>query len=199
MKRTKLILLMALALMGGASVNTVHAQNTNGAANREARKAERVEKRVERMVKALELKEENKEAFSATYRAYLTEMEAVGAPEAAPAEKTDKGGGKKKQELTEAEATQQVQDLFRKQEQRIERLQKQLEVQKKYYPEFAKVLTPVQILKVYSVQRAENGNGAPGHRAPGAGGQNRGGNRAPRGGGFGGGFDGPGAGFGGMD
>lgn len=197
MTMKKSIFLCAVALLAGAGMNTVNAQNAKSGADREARRAEMLEKRVERMAKVLELKDAEKEAFATTYRAYLAEM-ASGAPTEEPKEeKAAAADSKKKKTMTDAEATQKIQDNFQRQAQRIERLQKQLEVQKKYYAEFSKTLTPTQLVKIFTMQRAD------GERSNNAGARNNGARRAPnggpRGGGFGGGFDGPGGGFGGMD
>ena len=79
----------------------------------------------------------------------------------------------------------------------VHTMQKRLDIQKKYSAEFAKVLTPQQVLKVLTPQRGQGGRGQ-GQRGDGERrGNFEGGPRGGFGGGPRGGFGGPGGGFGG--
>ena len=99
-----------------------------------------------------------------------------------------------KKELSDDEANAKILEQFTRQEEQIATMQKRLEIQKKYREEFAKVLTPQQVLKVLTPRRNNNqreqqrGQGD-GQRQDGWQGGNRGGFGGPRGG-FGGGFGG---------
>lgn len=181
----KVLFLAAWALVWGAGLSTAGAQNADGKADREARRAVMQQRRTERLMKVLELKDSEKEAFLTTYRAYQKELES-GMPALAPQKPLrQEDANRKEQKLTDEEATRSLQTHFERQAQRIERMKHQLEVQKKYYAEFAKTLTPAQMLKIFTPQ----GENAPRHVAGG----NRNGGRQPfggghRAGGFGGGF-----------
>ena len=99
--------------------------------------------------------------------------------------------GDDKKELTDDEANARIQEQFTRQEEQIATLQKRLEIQKKYSAEFAKVLTPQQVLKVLTPQR----NNQRGQQRGQENGQRQGGWQGGGRGGFGGGFGGPGGGF----
>ena len=58
-------------------------------------------------------------------------------------------------ELTDEEATKRVDAFFAQQEEMIVQMQKRLEVQKQYRAEFAKILTPQQLAKVFSRSNGE--------------------------------------------
>jgi Spy/CpxP family protein refolding chaperone len=100
--------------------------------------------------------------------------------------------------LSDEEATAKIDENFARQEQQIATMQKRLDVQKKYREEFAKVLTPQQVLRVLTPQRGQ-GNREQMQRRNGDGERRGGFEGGPRGG-FGGGqrgggFGGPGGGF----
>lgn len=188
----KAVILGVMAFMAWTSADKMYAQNAGNNGDRAAHRAEMLEKRVERMAKMLELKDDAKEAFTKNYRAYLQEMETGMTAETTPGDRKAEAGGKKEKALTDAEATLEIQKQFDRQAQRIERMQRQLEVQKKYYAEFAKTLSPKQLMKIFRQQRPDGNRNAAGGRGNNAGRMHNGG---PRGGGFGG----PDGGFGNMD
>jgi hypothetical protein len=69
-----------------------------------------------------------------------------------------------KKELTDAEAKEKVENYFKGQENQIKLMQTRLQIQRKYYAEFAKTLTPQQLAKVFEDQpmRQMNGRRRPG-------------------------------------
>jgi len=155
-------------------------------------RTEMIKRVADRTAKDFDLKGDAKEAFLKTYSEYQTEMF-----------QTNQGGMRQrgqetdeKKELTDEEANAKIQEQFTRQEEQIATMQKRLEIQKKYSAEFAKILTPQQVLKVLTPQRNGQRNGqrgqGDGQRQGGFGG-GRGGFGGP--GGFGGGFGGPGGGF----
>ncbi len=163
MKRMMTMMLLALVCAG-----TVSAQDDKN----EGRKFDRSEmanKMAERMADKLELKDDAKTAFVNTYKQYQTELHGVfknadKAKGEKPADKTkDKKERKGKKELTDAEATAQIQEIFSRQEEAISQMQKRLEVQKKYYATFAKTLTPQQLLEIFGQQHR---GPQMGHRMP---------------------------------
>ena len=177
----KFFLLTAVAVMSFVSVNNANAQN-----DREARRAELQARQTERLVKDLKLTDEQKAKFEPIYQNYMKELLEV---RQLPSREADNDNSKK--ELTDAEATAQLQKVFTRQEEQIRQSQLRLDIQKKYCAELSNILTPQQLLKVFQPQQGRNRGGQQGGR----GGQGFGG---PRGGGFGGnggGFGGPGGDF----
>ena len=167
------------------SVGSVYAQQGQRSEEERAQMRTEMIKRVaERTAKDFDLKGDSKDAFMKVYEEYQTEMF-----------QTNQGGirqrgqeGEEKKELSAEEANAKIQEQFTRQEEQIATMQKRLEIQKKYSAEFAKILTPQQVLKVFTPQRNNQRNG-----------QQRGQGDGQRQGSFGGGrggFGGPG-GFGG--
>ena len=190
MKKT--IVMAVVALLSTAAS---FAQERMSDEEREKAIAERIEKSAERQAKDLDLKDKAKKSFVETYTAYQKEMFATNQGQRQRPGQRDRDEEKK--EMTAEDAQARLQENFQRQEQQIATMQKRLEVQKKYAAEFAKVLTPQQVLKVLNPQR---GNGQRGNNQGGNDGENRrGGFGGERRGGFGdgprGGFGGPGGGF----
>lgn len=183
----KTIVVAALALMSCAAVC---AQERMSEEERAKAMTERIEKSADRLAKDFELKDDAKKAFVETYTAYQKEMFATNQFQA---QREQFNREDEKKELTAEEATAKLKENFDRQEQQIATMQKRLEVQKKYAEEFAKVLTPQQVVKVLTPQRGGGQRGQDQRRN--GDGNRRGGNfeGGPRGG-FGG---GPRGGFGG--
>lgn len=192
MKKT--IILVVLALLGSTAVC---AQERMSEEERAKAIEERIERSANRMAEELGLKAaDTKKAFVETYTAYQKEMFATNQMQGQRQERADREEEKK--ELSNEEASAKIKENFDRQEQQIATMQKRLEVQKKYAEEFAKVLTPQQVLKVLTPQRG-NGQRDQQQRRNGdnnrRGGNFEGGPRGGFGGGPGGGFGGPGGGF----
>jgi len=173
------------------SVGSVYAQQGQRSEEERAQMRTEMIKRVaERSAKDFDLKGDSKDAFMKMYEEYQTEMF-----------QTNQGGmrqrgqeNEEKKELSAEEANAKIQEQFTRQEEQIATMQKRLEIQKKYSVEFAKILTPQQVLKVLTPQRnnqrgGQQRNQGDGQRQGGWQGGGRGGFGGP-GGGFGGGFGG---------
>ena len=181
----RLFIVTAIILMGIGSVSAQQEQRSEE--ERAQMRAQMIKRVADRTAKDFDLKGDAKEAFLQTFTVYQTEMF-----------QTNMGGlrqhsqeGDDKKELTDDEANAKIQEQFTRQEEQIATLQKRLEIQKKYSAEFAKVLTPQQVLKVLTPQR----NNQRGRQRGQENGQRQGGWQGGGRGGFGGGFGGPGGGF----
>jgi len=136
----------------------------------------------EQLVKDLKLTDEQKAKFTPIYTNYQKEL-----AELRLNQNREQAQQQNKKDLTEAEATAQLQEVFTRQEEQIQQSQLRLDIQKKYCAELSSVLTPQQLLRVFQPQQGRNRQGGQG---------NRGNFNGPRGGfGGGGGFGGPGGGF----
>lgn len=189
MKKT--IIVAALALLSSVAVS---AQERMSAEQREKAIAERIGNAADRMAKDFDLKDDAKKSFVETYTAYQKEMFATNQFQGQRTEQGNRGEDSK--ELSAEDAQARIKQNFERQEQQIATMQKRLEVQKKYAEEFAKTLTPQQVLRLLTPQRNQQGGRdqqrGQGNRGNFGGGQRGGG----FGGGFGGGgFGGPGGGF----
>lgn len=156
--------------------------------NRAAKRAEMTVKSAEKFVKEFNLEGDAQKSFVQTYSHYVEELANCDSAVKAGSSRAGKKVDGKKAELTDAEATEKLNDMLARQQKAIEGMQARLEVQKKYVAEFGKVLTPAQVYKVMGRQRMQAGQ-RPGMQQ---GGHNRGsmgGMRPDRGFG-GGGFDG---------
>lgn len=180
----KLFIVSALTFLFVGNVCAQQGQRSEE--DRAQMRAEMIKRVAERSAKDFDLKGDAKEAFMTTFTAYQTEMF-----------QTNQGGMRQrgqeadeKKELSDEEANAKIQEQFTRQEEQIATMQKRLEIQKKYSAEFAKILTPQQVLKVLTPQRNNQRNGqrgqGDGQRGPGGFGGGRGGFGGP--GGFGGGF-----------
>lgn len=176
----KLFIVSALTFLFVGNVCAQQGQRSEE--DRAQMRAEMIKRVAERSAKDFDLKGDAKEAFLTTFTAYQTEMF-----------QTNQGGMRQrgqeadeKKELSDEEANAKIQEQFTRQEELIATMQKRLEIQKKYSAEFAKILTPQQVLKVLTPQRNNQRNGQRG-QGDGQRGQ----------GGFGGGFGGGRGGFGG--
>lgn len=192
MKKT--IIVAVLALLSSTAVSAQERMSTE---QREKAITERIGNAADRMAKDFDLKDDTRKAFVDTYTAYQKEMFATNQNPIQRIEQTRRDDDKK--ELTAEEAQARLKENFARQEQQIATMQKRLEVQKKYAEEFAKILTPQQVMKVLSPQRSQ-GNRDQQQRRQGDGERRGGFEGGPRGGGFGGGqrgggFGGPGGGF----
>lgn len=176
----KLFIVSALTFLFVGNVCAQQGQRSEE--DRAQMRAEMIKRVAERSAKDFDLKGDAKEAFLTTFTAYQTEMF-----------QTNMGGMRQrgqeadeKKELSDEEANAKIQEQFTRQEEQISTMQKRLEIQKKYSAEFAKILTPQQVLKVLTPQRNNQRNGQRG-QGDGQRGQV----------GFGGGFGGGRGGFGG--
>lgn len=185
-KMKNLFIVSAFLFLG---IGSVCAQEQRSEEERAKMRTEMIQRSAERLAKNFSLKGDAKESFLATYNSYQTEMFQTNQSglRQRSAEENDK------KDLSDEEANAKIQEQFTRQEEQIATMQKRLEIQKKYSAEFAKMLTPLQVLKVLTPQR-NNQRGGQQQRNQGDGQQQRGwqgGGRGGFGGGFGG-FGGPG-------
>ena len=122
MKRT--IMTTALAIAAVLFSTTVSAQEGN---NRAERRAEQQARQTERLIKDLKLDEEKKQQFEPVYQRYLDEMAAT-----MPRQQAEERQRQSTDNLTDAEATTQLQDFFDRQDQQLQQQQLRIEIQKKY-------------------------------------------------------------------
>jgi len=186
----RFFIVSAFVLLGIGSVSAQQGQRSEE--ERAQMRAEMIKRVADRTAKDFDLKGDAKEAFLKTYTDYQTEMFETN--QAGMRQRPSENDAKK--ELSDDDANAKIQEQFTRQEEQIATMQKRLEIQKKYREEFAKILTPQQVLKVLTPQRNNNQRGqqrgqGEGQRQDGWQGGGRGGFGGPRGG-FGGGFGGPG-------
>lgn len=150
----------------------------------QARRAEMVEKQAEKMAKDFELKGDEKDAFVELYKTYQKDLrgEQRGRGDRANAAQ------RSEKKLTDEEAKKQIEEYFARQEEQIAQMQRRLDVSKKYYESFQKMLTPQQLAQIFRQQPMREGNMQRGgnYGGPRPGGQRPGGFGGPQGGGFGG-------------
>ena len=170
-----------------STLNTLMAQRPSKE-DMEARRGEMVEKRAEKLAKDFNLKGEEKDKFVATFKAYQKELMDSQIGSRGQGERPD--GEKKK--LSDEEAQKMLDECFTRQEKQIANMQTRLEIEKKYYAELQKTLTPQQLVRVFR-QRNERQGQRPGGQHGGY----RGGPQGGFGGGHQGGFGGPGGASGG--
>lgn len=184
----KSIIVMAMALL---CVGQMQAQREQRSAeDRQKMAAEMAKNQAERLAKDFDLKDDAKSAFVEKYTQYQYEMFANMVQQRPNRDQAQQGERKKTSEMTDEEVAQQIKEYFDRQEKQIETQQKRLAIQKKYYEEFSKTLTPKQLIKIFGQQRPQGQRDGQGQRGQGQG--QRGGFGGQRGG-----FGGPGGGFGG--
>ena len=171
----KSIFILSLVAMTFGAIHNTNAQDRD---DRSDRRAEMQARQTERLLKDLKLTDKQKPKFEEIYKRYQDELAA-----------TRKGGrdqqtdtDKKDKELTDAEATSQLNDLFTRQAEQIQQSQLRLDIQKKYCAELSSLLTPQQLLRVFRPQAAQRQGGG----RQGGYGRRDGFGGGPRGGGFGG-------------
>lgn len=185
--------ILMVALMLGISTATFAQNDNNSPEDRAKMRAEMVQKQAERLAKDFDLKNDAKSSFIETFTKYQNELASSMEFMRRPENEDDS-----KKNLSEEEATAKIQESFDRQEKQIAAMQKRLEIQKNYYAEFAKTLTPQQMVKIFAQQRrggqqgGQQGGNRQGGNRDGFGGGNRGGFGGGNRGGFGGGFGGPG-------
>lgn len=136
MKRMAMMLAVSFCVM-----LTVSAQPRN--------REDMMEKRAESLANELGLKDDAKTTFKTQYVAYQQElfnarMQGMTAPDE---QKTDS------ENLSDDEIKARIQQKFDREAQQIVNSYNVLNVEKKYYEEFSKTLTPVQLYKIFVPQR----------------------------------------------
>ena len=177
----KILIMMAMALVCAGQVNAQR-ERMNPEDMAKAR-GEMVKQNAERLAKDFDLKDDAKTAFIEKYTQYQEELFGEMRQQGNRGE-AQQGERKKTTEMSDEELEKMIKSYFERQEKQIEGMQKRLEVQKKYYAEFSKTLSPKQLIKIFGQQRPQNRQGQGQGQRGGFGG--RGGMGGP------GGFGGPG-------
>lgn len=143
--KQKIVYLIALLFVIGGQMG-LYAQNGKNTKQR-LTPEQRVERQVEQVCKSLMLDDATTAKFSVVYKQYLKDLQACSKPKG-----ESKAFAPKKLEkpLTDEQIEKQIEARFAKS-------RKILDIRERYYKEFKKVLTPRQIQKVYSLEKA---NGA---------------------------------------
>lgn len=139
------------------------------------------EAQIREYVYQLELSDEQKAAFIPVFKRYSEALKATFTKPAAPAEKTvgEKPAKGERPHLTKEQAAARLKA-------RIERQQKAQAVRLQFVDEFAQVLEPRQLMRIFEVEKdiqhkvkaRQGGHGGQFHGGP------NGGNRGPNGGGY---------------
>lgn len=115
------------------------------------------ERRAESMADELKLKDDAKTAFVERYKAYLQEM-FTARMDGMQQNQQNQQNRSKNENLTDEEAKALIQQHFDQSTQQIVNSYNVLNVEKKYYEEFAKTLTPQQLVKVFIPDVRANSN-----------------------------------------
>lgn len=157
--KTKTLALVAFTMFNLQFTTSMMAQGQNQQ-NREAMRTEMINRQADRLVKDLNLKGDEKTAFVETYKAYQREV-----MESQRDGRTRMGnqqqGNQNEKKLTDEEAKKAVEQYFERQERQITQMQKKLEIDRRYYEEFSKTLTPQQLTRIFQQNNRQN---QPGNR-----------------------------------
>lgn len=160
------------------------AAQRNSGANGEHGRGESVDKQAERLADDFGLKDEARADFLSLYKNYRQDVMRHRVAEM----QLPEDEAKKEKDMTDEEASARIQTEFDRKAQSIVDAYNRLEVEKKYYQEFSKTLSPKQLVRIFAPVRDPRG----GRDA-----QSRGGRNGNRQGGRG--FGGMPDGFGGGD
>ena len=179
----KSVIVATLAFM---SWGNVAAQSERTEEDRAKMRVEMIQRSGDRLAKEFGLSAEKKSAFMSLYANYQQEMFGTNLSTRREESSAQNGGSEK--ELTAEEAAALIQSHFDRQAKQISAMQERLNIQKKYFDEFAKLLPPNQIWRILNRQRTQGTrDGQQGQRNMQRGGQDRprggfGGPAGPRGG-----------------
>ena len=156
--KTKTLALVAFTMFNLQFTTSMMAQGQNQQ-NREAMRTEMINRQADRLVKDLNLKGDEKTGFVETYKAYQREvMESQRDGRTRMGNQQGNQGDKK---LSDEEAKKAVEQYFERQERQITQMQKKLEIDRRYYEEFSKTLTPQQLARIFQQNNRQN---QPGNR-----------------------------------
>lgn len=144
----KLLWIMAGVLIGTFSQETMAQGRATGRENMNV--GQLMEKRAGRLADELKLEGVARDSFIVTYKNYQEELMAHRRVPERMAAAENNGG-----EMTEEEAAVRLKTVFDNKAQDIVDAYNRLEVDKKYYAEFSKSLSSVQLLKIFAPMRAQ--------------------------------------------
>lgn len=149
MKKVGLSVAIILSLWLAMPVN---AQREN-----QSQREEMVARQTERLVKELNLSGSAKDEFVGVYKRYQSELVGVTLQDR---QRQQVSSEIKEKDLTDIDAEKRIQSQFERQEQQIEASKKRLEIQRKYYEEFSKTLSPKQLMKIFAPLRTNRNTGS---------------------------------------
>ncbi len=184
MKRTILSLIVALSL--GTTITAATLDKKDNSKDRK----EMSTRQATRMASELKLDDKQQAWFIPLYAEYQDTLRSLRRPQGKPEAPNNEADGEKKKkekknaQLTNEEATKQIEQTF-------EREEMELKLKREYYAKFQQQLTPQQLHSIFCRQATPNrGPQQGGNRQGGNNGMHPGGGMMP--GGFGGGFGGGG-------
>lgn len=190
--KTKTLALVAFTIFNFQFTSSLMAQGPSQQ-DREAMRAEMVEKQADKLAKDFNLKDDAKKAFVEQYKAYQNEV-MESQRQGRNRMGNQQPGNQNDKKMTEEEAKKAVEQYFERQERQIAQMQKRLEIDRRYYEEFSKTLTPQQLARIFQQRQFQQQQ----RQFPQGNRQRPGGFGGPEGmGGDRGGFGGPGGGMGG--
>ena len=130
----------------------VNAQREN-----QSQREEMVARQTERLVKELNLSGSAKDEFVGVYKRYQSELVGVTLQDR---QRQQVSSEIKEKDVTDTDAEKRIQSQFERQEQQIEASKKRLEIQRKYYEEFSKTLSPKQLMKIFVPLRTNRNTGS---------------------------------------
>lgn len=147
--KTKFVTLLASALLMAGSVYVQAQPKTNEKTSDKPRLTEEelMQRRAKYMASTLMLDDKTEADFIKSYSQYLKELKDCRSQykDKAPEPRKEKAQESRKP-LTDAEIEKQI-------EKRFEQQRQILDIHEKYYKEFKKILTPKQLMKVFSGKR----------------------------------------------
>lgn len=135
----KAILMIAAIMIQMAAMAEGHSHGCNMPEKKKMTVEERLEEHTKFVIKMLELNDATAAKFKPVYKEYLKEKRALRSA----------GISKRKEQkdqLTEAEAAKIVKE-------RLQLSRKLLDVREKYYNKFGKIITAVQVKKIYDMEQ----------------------------------------------
>ena len=140
---------MSVLLMACAAL-TANAQEKQARGERQMpAPEERIQKQAMAMARQLDLADDVAEQFVEIYRQYKSESLALNGVR----DRSGRDGAVKGAELSDEEADAKIRKDFDKE-------RKTLELKESYYEKFLTVLTPKQVLKLYSMEKGFTGRGS---------------------------------------
>ena len=141
MKQRFLLFLVACLMM--AIQTDVYAQGRKNGQKERLTAEQRIDKQVDYIAQSLMLSEETEEKFGVVYTNYLNDLRDCAYMDFRSELGMDKIN---KEKMTD----EQIDKIIRL---RFDKCQKILDVRERYYEEFKKILSPRQIMKMYSIER----------------------------------------------
>lgn len=150
MKTRLLISIMVCMLAGQFMMNAQ--EKKQGPAKEKPSMEEMVQRKADRMAMEMSLDDKTADKFRETYKEYLAEKAALRGKDC---DKDCMRGRQKGKPgyISDAEVEKAIESRFDKRQKMIDRDQKALDIDMKYYTKFKKFLAPKQVIKIYELDR----------------------------------------------